>query len=150
LKRIYHSVFDTALNVTAIAFWGPYGNSNLAGAPATTVISFYCNLNNNRLNPYDYTCANFDDYRAIKHILDRSTITSPNIYYFNWCWVQDFYDGTVEIEDQGSLIRGIDLNLGEQKWDFVATVNNAHALNNVSFVICKRKLLITSQGIIIN
>ena len=150
LKRIYHSVFDTALNVTGTAYWGPYGNSNLAGAPATTVISFYCNLNNNRLNPYDYTCANFDDYRAIKHILDGSSIMSPNIYYFNWCWVQDFYDGTVEIEDQGSLIRGIDLNLGEQKWDFVATVNNAHALNNVSFVICKRKLLITSQGIIIN
>ena len=51
-----------------------------------------------------------------------------------------------------NIIRGIDLSGPEQKWDFIATIGTTGAADNLvhySFVICKRKLIITNSGIMI-
>jgi hypothetical protein len=147
LDKIYHSVFNAAApNAQNLAV---YDNSNLAAAKVT---SFYTNLNNQKMNQYDYSIANEDDYKVLKHFLLDSTIQTSNIYYYNWTWVQLFRQGTIMPQyNSDNIIQGIDLNQGEQKWDFVAsTVAPAINYNHQSFIVCKRKLIITSAGIVLN
>jgi hypothetical protein len=147
LDKIYHSVFDAY--DPAFPNYGVYDNNN---TNAAKVQSFYTNLNNQKMNQYDFSINNEDDYKVLRPILLDSTIQTSNIYYYNWTWVQLFRQGTIMPQyNSDNIIQGIDLNQGEQKWDFVATVvapvNN---YNHQSFVVCKRKLVITSAGIVLN
>jgi hypothetical protein len=147
LDKIYHSVFaayDAASPNLAV-----YDNDDIN---AVKVQAFYTNLNNQKMNQYDFYITEEDDYKILKHILHDSTIQSSNIYYYNWVWVQLFRQGTIMPQyNSDNIIQGIDLNQGEQKWDFVATVAApATNYNHQSFIVCKRKLVITSAGIVLN
>jgi len=135
LEKIYHTICAAEVPNTS-----KYGNDNLAGNKPT---SFYTNLNNNKLMQYDYTTLKYDDYFAtirLNSSLNDSSLIGLNMYYYNWCWTQDFSSGAIDTNDN-NLIRGIDLNTGEQKWDFVARCANA-PYTHYTYVLCKRMLKI--------
>ncbi|EGG19727.1 hypothetical protein DFA_00305 [Cavenderia fasciculata] len=138
LERIYHSLFVTA----AVANSAIY-NNNLA---STNLDHFYTNVNNTRRMQYDYYPNLNDDFKALRDTLIGSTIQTPNIHNYNWCWLEKFDDGSFGIGDD-NIIAGIDLNLGEVKWDFIGSLSVATNLTHQSIVVCKRKLVITSNGL---
>ncbi|KYQ93233.1 hypothetical protein DLAC_05879 [Tieghemostelium lacteum] len=139
LERIYHSLFAPSAVYTAI-----YNNNQAS----TGLDHFYTNLNNNRLTQYDLYPSQLDDYKILRPILLNSTVQTPNIHYYNWCWVEEFGDGSFDYNPD-NVVSGIDLNLGEQKWDFVAFLNPASNLTHQSTIVCKRKLVITGNGLVL-
>jgi len=144
LKRIYHSLF----RATSI-LQGVYGNNNNLATPTPSpLVSFYTNLNNNRLMQYDYVILNYDDYRANAKCFYDSAIVSLLDYYRNWVWNEEFGDCTDVVQDDSNYLKGLDLNLGEQKWDFMATTDN-NPYTHISYVICQRKLVISNAGIML-
>ncbi|GAM17135.1 hypothetical protein SAMD00019534_003100, partial [Acytostelium subglobosum LB1] len=140
LERIYHSLFLTATAINTAIY-----NNNWR---ATNLDHYYTNLNNNRLMQYDYYLLPNDDYMALRWILKDSTILNPQISKRNWCWIEEFGDGTSNF-NKDNAITGIDLNLGEQKWDFVGFLSAATNLTHQSTVVCKRKMVITPNGIVL-
>lgn len=146
LKRIYHSVFN---NTRATANTGPYMNDNRAGIQ---ISEFYTMLNNTRLQDFNYVTASYDDYMAIKYLLDGSVISSGDVYGYNWCWIENFEQGNLTVLDDQSVIRGIDLNLGEFKYDFIGTAGgvSGDTRTHIDYVITKRKLVVAPTGIALN
>ncbi|EGG24697.1 hypothetical protein DFA_02941 [Cavenderia fasciculata] len=140
LERIYHSLFVTASVANSAIY-----NNNVA---ATNLEHFYTNINNTRRMQYDYYPIVNDDYKALRDKLIDSTIQTPNIHNYNWCWLDRFDDGSFGLLDE-NIVSGIDLNLGEVKWDFIAFLSVATNLTHQSTVVCKRRLVITSNGLIL-
>ncbi|EGG15788.1 hypothetical protein DFA_09455 [Cavenderia fasciculata] len=128
LERIYHSLFVTASVANSAIY-----NNNVA---ATNLEHFYTNINNTRrMNTI-----------IIQFKWIDSTIQTPNIHNYNWCWLDRFDDGSFGLLDE-NIVSGIDLNLGEVKWDFIAFLSVATNLTHQSTVVCKRRLVITSNGL---
>jgi len=147
LKRIYHSLVRAAGAINNGG--GDYDIANIAEyADLTKTTSFYTNLNNNRIQQQDLICANADDYRYLYYLLKGTVILGHSTYQNNWVWIEDFEDCDSGALCESNFIRGIDLNLGEQKWDFVATTPNEN-YNHVSFVVCKRRLNIGPNCIVL-
>lgn len=140
LKRIYHGVYHNT-ETGNIAF----DHSNVNNAKFS---EFYSMLNNRRLQQFNIMPANFDDYMLQKDKIVDTVIQSPNMYAYNWFWL-DSWDGE-EQTDEKSLSQnnssGLDLSL-EQKWDlyFVTMVNAAY--NHYSFAITEKLLTIDSMGL---
>ncbi|KYQ88909.1 hypothetical protein DLAC_10491 [Tieghemostelium lacteum] len=154
LERIYHSIFIPGGGLipggTTTSYNTAIYNNNIA---SSNLDHFYTNLNNNKLMQYDYYTPQsaqpgLDDYKALRPILLNSTVQSPNIHYYNWCWVEEFGDGTFDYNPD-NVVTGIDLNLGEQKWDFVGFIGVSANLIHQSTVVCKRKLVITANGLVL-
>ncbi|EGG19768.1 hypothetical protein DFA_06868 [Cavenderia fasciculata] len=82
---------------------------------------------------YDYYPASLDDYKALRKVLIDSTIQTPNIHNYNWVWIEEFGDGCYNF-NQDNVVTGIDLNLGEQKWDFIGFFGVATNLTHQSTV----------------
>ncbi|GAM27970.1 hypothetical protein SAMD00019534_111460 [Acytostelium subglobosum LB1] len=114
----------------------------------TKLDHFYTNINNNRLMQYDYYLNLNDDYMALRWILKDSSLLTPRIHNRNWCWIEEFGDGTSNF-NKDNAITGIDLNLGEQKWDFIGFLSENTNLTHHSTVVCKRKLVITPNGLVL-
>ncbi|EGG19245.1 hypothetical protein DFA_02030 [Cavenderia fasciculata] len=125
LERIYHSLFVTASVANSAIY-----NNNVA---STNLEHFYTNINNTRRMQYDYYTGLNDDYKALRDKLIDSTIQTPNIHNYNWCWLDRFDDGSFGILDE-NIVSGIDLNLGEVKWDFIAFLSVATNLTHQSTV----------------
>lgn len=142
-KRIYHSCFGT----TASLWLADYDNSNINTntlAIGSKVTSFYTQLDGQKINFYDYNCASYDDYYAIKYLLEDTPIMNQNVHYYNWVWVEDFEDGRNSSND----VIGIELNT-ERKWDFFGTMGGTGSINHVDFAICKKTLSIASSGVVV-
>ncbi|GAM23100.1 hypothetical protein SAMD00019534_062750 [Acytostelium subglobosum LB1] len=103
-------------------------------------------IGNTSLMQYDYYPGQYDDYLALRWILKDSSILNPRVSRRNWCWIEEFGDGTSNF-NKDNMITGIDLNLGEQKWDFNAFLSEATNLTHNTTIVCKRKLVITPNGL---
>lgn len=140
LKRIYHGVYNNSESGLV-----SFDHSNVNNAKFS---EFYSMLNNKRLQQFNVKPATFDDYMILKEKLVNTVIQSPNMYAYNWFWL-DSWDGK-EITDEKSLSQnnssGLDLSL-EQKWDmyFVTMVNAAY--NHYSFAITEKLLTIDNLGL---
>ncbi|GAM24184.1 hypothetical protein SAMD00019534_073590, partial [Acytostelium subglobosum LB1] len=140
LERIYHSLFLTQTAANTAIYNNNWRNTKLD--------HFYTNINNNRLMQYDYYLNLNDDYMALRWILKDSSLLTPRIHNRNWCWIEEFGDGTSNF-NKDNAITGIDLNLGEQKWDFIGFLSENTNLTHQSTVVCKRKLVITPNGLVL-
>jgi len=106
-------------------------------------------LDNNRIQEYNLTCANGDDYIYLKDKIKGSILESSNAYYYNWVWIESFsgYDdkSCIPINSE-NLETGLDLSL-ERKWDFYGmTMTNAN-YNHYTFAVTQKMLTISSTGI---
>ena len=142
LLKIYHMLSsNTETNGTV-----SYNTSNVAQAELT---DFYSNLNNNRLQQFNVTCANGEDWMLLKNLLKGSLYVSQNVYKYNWVWIDDF-SGSISplnespVPDTDNFMKGIDLS-SEQKWDIFMTT--AAQLNHFTFSICQKMLVVNSSGI---
>ncbi|GAM22442.1 hypothetical protein SAMD00019534_056170 [Acytostelium subglobosum LB1] len=100
---------------------------------------------------YSYQAALTGQNQSVTLRVNRqndSSLLTPRIHNRNWCWIEEFGDGTSNF-NKDNAITGIDLNLGEQKWDFVGFLSGAANLTHQSTVVCKRKLVITPNGLVL-
>lgn len=185
LSKIYHSVFNNNETVSTgvdsvggnpFTIASAYDNDNRAviagGVNALTnrskVQVFYTMLDNERLQEFNLTCANNDDYMLLKDKIKGSVISSSDMFYYNWFWLEDFTgmeDRSAEPKNKDNLEVGLDLSI-ERKWDFygqqmnntAATVNNIlnstiaantnnGQYNHYSFAITQKTLTISPNGI---
>jgi hypothetical protein len=185
LCKIYHSVFNNNETVSTgrdnaagnpFTIASAYDNDNRAviagGVNALTdrskVRVFYTMLDNERIQEFNLTCANNDDYMMLKDKLKGSVIASSDMFYYNWFWLEDFTgisDKSKEPENKDNLEVGLDLSV-ERKWDFygqqmnntvataanilnstiVANTSNGQ-YNHYSFAITQKMLTISPSGI---
>lgn len=142
LLKIYHQLNSQVENSNTA-----YDTSNIADA---RVSSFYTLLNNNRLQEFDVTCANGDDWMLMREKLKGSLMLDSNVYKYNFVWIDDFSDYDAPIDRNESkddnLIRGIDLS-SEQKWDFYMNKATAPANNHYTFAVTLKMLIVNSNGI---
>lgn len=141
LEKIYYSAFTSGGTANLL-----YDNNNLNGVKFNR---FYTNLNNKKTNDYDWeiTATSLDDYNRMREScnFNDNSYVGLNHYRYNWVWIEDFYDSCNDINDS-TMVRGIDLNVGEQKWDLVLN-SLAGNLTHTFFVILKRQLQISPVGI---
>ncbi|EGG18238.1 putative glutathione S transferase [Cavenderia fasciculata] len=74
----------------------PFANSAIYNndVASTNLEHFYTNINNTRRMQHDYYPGLNDDYKALRDKLIDSTIQTPNIHNYNWCWLDRFDDGS--------------------------------------------------------
>lgn len=138
LLKVYSTVFNNT-ETTCLA----YDNDNTAGAKVT---SYYTSLNNNRLQDFNVTVANDEDWLLHMDLVKNSVIQNVSIYKYNWFHVDDF--GGIKLQDtQGAFnVRtGLPLDI-EQKLDvnYTTAGNN---LNHYNFAVTQRVLNIGAGGI---
>jgi len=106
-------------------------------------------LDNNRIQEYNLTCANGDDYIYLKDQLKGSILESSNVYYYNWVWIENWggYNEKSHLPSNSeNLETGLDLS-SERKWDFYGmTMTNAN-YTHYSFAITQKMLTVSSAGI---
>ena len=133
-----------------------YDHSNVYPTSKVTnlkITSFYTQLNNSRLQEFDLTCANGDEWTLLKDSLAESSILSSNMYYYNWFWRESFEHVCPIMDlpmkpDSDNLIKWLPLDT-EQKIDIFLTTPNA-AYNHYSFGITQKLLSISNEGILIS
>ena len=133
LVKIYHSVFNQNEIVTTGAattannqfiFPTAYDNDNrnytltVVKATAANNINynrskvqiFYTMLDNERLQEFNMSCANYDDYMQMRDKLKGSVLQDADIYYYNWVWIEDFTNNLNKCEsDNDTKEVGLDL-----------------------------------------
>lgn len=140
LKRVYTGVLhNTTTSYTM------YDTTNISGAKVT---SFYTTLNSKRLQDYNITCANDDDYMLLKDRLKGSCILSANVYDYNWFWV-DCWDEPTPFWARDGLnqnkIQGIDLSTSQSTNIQLTTPSANH--NIYRFIVTGRAIKISKNGI---
>jgi len=143
LKSIKHVVFkqDTATV-------GRYDRSNTAEAK---VVSYYTNLNNNRMTEFDILCANQLDYMIQRPRLLDSPALNSAVYKLNWFHEDEFSDNQDKlsdgITDNTNILSGISLN-EEIRWDmYMTTASNAH--RHFSIVHGQKLMNINARGLVL-
>lgn len=144
LKKIFHSVFNGAeTSNTAYDNDERHYIANIA-----KIQRFYTLLDNQRLQEYDLTLQDYDDYFYQKDKLKDTLLYTSDVYYYNWVWIEDWTglsDKTINPKDTSVLETGLSLDL-ERKWDFYGTMV-AGNYNHYTFAVTEKMLTITSQGI---
>lgn len=155
LVKIFHSVFNNGESISgagAAARATAYDNDNRSTRSKTQV--FYTMLDNERLQEYNLTTANGDDYFLLKDKLKDTVYLNSDIFYYNWFWLEDFSGITKETTNEQNLETGLDLSV-ERKWDFYGvtmnTSNNVNAnlgqYNHYTYAVTQKMLTVTSSGI---
>ena len=84
-------------------------------------------LDNERLQEFNMSCANYDDYMQMRSKLKGSVIQDADMYYYNWVWIEDFTNNMNKAEsDNDTKEVGLDLSI-EHKWDFYGQQMNVQA-----------------------
>lgn len=143
LLKIYHQPILGPETIGTTAYLA----NNAASAEIT---DFYTLLNNQRLQEFNITCANGEDWMLLKDRLKGSCMISRGVYNYNWVWLDDFSGYIAPINenirpDDDNFIRGIDLST-EQKWDIFLTQAAAN-LSHYTFSVTQKMLVINSSGI---
>lgn len=142
LHKIYHSLFNSVDTINTA-----YDNSNVG---STKCSSFYTMLNSSRLQQFDISPAEYEDYMLLKDKLFSSVLQTSNVYQYNWCWIDDFSEN-INPDEKSIMTKadnyetGLNLSL-EQKWDIYITNANV-ALNHLSFAVCQKLLTVGPSGI---
>eukprot|EP00732_Lithocolla_globosa_P004283 Lithocolla_globosa_v1_NODE_3879_length_1559_cov_11.662899.p1 type:complete len:483 gc:universal NODE_3879_length_1559_cov_11.662899:91-1539(+) len=147
------------------SYWVPYSNynatnnrryDNINNAGSTggnaRITSFYENVNNKRLQPFDYRTSTGNEWLTIKDRLKGSCILSSDDFLYNYCHLHMFTGGLstdiIPNLDQGksldeeliySIQAQVDGTMGGQ-------TNNLH---HYIFAVTQRELFISPQGIIV-
>jgi|GEM_PF-5367726 len=180
LLKIYHSLFNnnesiaTSLDnaaANAFTYGSAYDNDNspntIAGDGNSLKLQyFYTMLDNERLQEFNLSCKNLDDYMLMKNKLRGSITQTSSMYYYNWHWIEDFSAIENDNKNKQNLESGLDLTT-EHKWDFyayqVSTISpasgagvtyskasanaNSGQYNHYTFAITQKLLTITPSGI---
>lgn len=118
------------------------------------VVSYYTLLNNDRLQEFNITGADYKDWQLIKNKLTGSAIQSVGEYRSSWFIVDDFCTEKPLCSDEShdfTLSSGIDL-ISEQKWDLYLETTNRDAIGgfvHYNFAITEKDLFIRPGSIIV-
>lgn len=118
----------------------PTGN-----AIANKVRSFHTEINGSRLQQFDMSTANYEDYMVQFKKLKGSCIQSSQEYYYNWCWIDDFKDmypmsDLPTVPELSNCHSGLDLTKGDIIWSAHISNQEAVALNHYIFGVTQRML----------
>lgn len=140
LLKIYHALFSTAADANLV-----YDHSNINGVKAS---SYYSLLNNNRIQQFDLSTTDLQDYNYLQDYLKDSVLQTPNIYQYNWFHCDNWTNlPAVESDKLDNYDTGVDLEI-ERKWDIYLTTANA-VFNHNTFAIVQRMLSISPSGIVL-
>ncbi|EGG15643.1 hypothetical protein DFA_10485 [Cavenderia fasciculata] len=91
---------------------------------STNLEHFYTNINNTRRMQYDYYPGLNDDFKALRGKLIDSTIQTPNIHNYNWCWLDRFDDGSFVLQPilLINYFKWIDINENEIQQTIIKTI----------------------------
>ncbi len=142
LSKIYSAPFNND-QTRHLAF----DHSNINGSK---VSSYYTMMDNLRTTEFNVTCTNDAplDYLQNKAILRYTPIADINVYRYNWFLCDDFSKDR-ETGNDANAIGGLELTNTERKWDLIATTTGAVPYNWYTFAITKRKVIISTQGVMI-
>ncbi|KAM9944285.1 hypothetical protein ACTFIT_008973 [Dictyostelium discoideum] len=137
LDRIYYSIFTTN---QATANLPPVQND----IASTLVSNFQTSLDNQPLTPYPLIPPSYMDYDTNKKLLEGSSIMSGDINNYNWCWIQDFCNGTQSDVPNDNTYKGIPIH--NRSPTYAATVYLTAANNNshYCFVVTKEHRVINN------
>ena len=118
-------------------------------AGGTKVISYYTNLNNNRLTEFDVSIANNDDWMLHRQRFKDSPVYNRTIYRQNWVHVDGFENNASKNEDgeeDTNCFGGLSTDQ-EVRYDAYFTTNNA-THRHFTIVHAQKVLNINNRGIV--
>tara|TARA_R100000951_G_scaffold18496_4_gene14853 strand:- start:227 stop:1579 length:1353 start_codon:yes stop_codon:yes gene_type:complete len=114
------------------------------------VVSYYANLNNNRLSEYDISLANRDDWALHRKMISNSPVYNRHIYRTNW-FHQDGFQNDADKNEVGetdtNCYGGLSLD-SEVRYDIYYTTANA-SHRHFTVVNCQKVMNINSRGIVL-
>ena len=144
LSKIYHTVYNASAGKNLV-----HNNSNVSAAVTS---NFYTMLDSERLQEFNVDCSKAQDYMLLQERIAGSVIQDPNMYSYNWFWLDDFSDYLSPSDlpiypPENNLLRGLSLE-EQRKWEFVATMaTTGDQLTHYTFAVFQRILSVSSSGI---
>jgi len=144
LKAIKHTVWSQA-DITST---GRYDRQNAASAK---VVSYYNNINNNRLTEFNIVTVDDEDYMLMKKRLEGSPALNNTVFKSSWFHEDRFDDYQDKLSDlmtvDTNVLSGINLN-EEVRWDtYMVTADLA--LRHFTVVHGQKLLNINSRGLVL-
>ncbi len=144
LKAIKHCVFSEVDPTNT----GRYDRQNAASAK---IVSYYTNVNNNRLTEFNIVTAADEDWLIHKKKLVNSPLVNNTVYKSNWYHEDRFDDYQDKLSDlmteDTNVLSGINLN-EEIRWDFFGTTAG-NALRHFSIVHGQKLMNINNRGLVL-
>lgn len=143
VKEIKHAVF--AANTTNNRLFDRNNTAQIK------MVSYYTNINNNRLTEYNIECAKNLDVMANDFKLKNSATLNSIDYKQNWVHCDNFIDANDKMSDlttkDTNAYGGISLD-SEVRWDFYGSTATV-ALNHLTIVHGVKVLNVNQSGIVL-
>lgn len=157
--QVYERTFTSPLgNKLRRVYWVPYNNAESVNTKhlhqnvnGTNISSFKTLWDGARLQQQDVDCTQYNDYRMMKPLINKTAIgQSIGTYQQNWIWC-DSFDGLPSAGDEAkfpvpveNVDNGKDLSV-PHTWSFQATTADTTFAHYI-FAITQRVVTITKEG----